>query len=178
MDQKKLIKQTFFWGALMLAGGLLGQPTAFGYLNGSDIFVLVASLLLPTSHAAAAAGISGALCDCLKGYWGLAPFTAIIKVAMVFWAKALLKTAFGKKHPEIAVAPAGLVPVAGYYLYALLWNLLQGKGFSAFGIASATLQKDLIQGIASILLAVFVYDISMGIRSAKEAVKEQEIENS
>lgn len=171
MDQKKLIKQTVFWGALMLVGGLLGQPTAFGYLNGSDIFVLVGALLLPTPQAAMAAGISGALCDCLKGYWGLSPFTAIIKVAMVFLVKALLKTSFGEKHPELAAAPAALLPVVGYYLYAFFWNLFCGKGFSSFGIASATLQKNLIQGIASILLAVFVYDIFMGIRAAKEQEK-------
>ncbi len=178
MKLSKTVKQTLILGILMLVGALIGQPTAQGYLHAADVFILLAAILLPTPHAMAAAGMSGALADLLKGYWSLAPFTLFIKVGMVLLAKAFMKTKVAKEHPEIAVAPAALVPVAGYYLYAACINLLGGNGLASFGLAVACLKKDLLQAGGSILLAVFVYDLYMGIRSGKEALKEQEKQDS
>ena len=178
MKMSKTLKQTLIFAVLMLVGGWIGQPTAFGYLHAADIFILMAAIVLPAPYAAAAAGVSGALADLLKGYWGLSPYTLVIKVCMVLMGKLLLKMPIAKEHPEIAVAPAALVPVAGYYLYAFFFNLFTGGGLASFGLAAATLQKDLLQAAASVLLAVFIYDIYMGIRAAKETLKETEKEDS
>ena len=168
------IKRTLPLALLMLVAAWLGQSTANGYLHGADIFILLACVILPTPHAAVAAGLTGALADCLKGYSGLALLTLVIKVLMVLLGKALLKTALGKKYPEIAVAPAALVPVAGYFLYKLVFHLIIGEGLGAFAIAAGTLQKDLIQAGASFLLFVFIYDLYMGIRAAKESTAPKE----
>ncbi len=165
--RSKQLKQTLLLGLLMIAGAWLGQSTANGYLHAADIFVLLACILLPTPYAAAAAGLSGAIGDLLKGYAGLAPVTLLIKIVMVLVGKALLKTKLAQKHPEVTVAPAAFVPVAGYFLYKLTMYLMAGEGLAAFAVAAGTLQKDLIQALGSILIMILFYDIYMGITSAK-----------
>ncbi|MBQ7936112.1 MAG: hypothetical protein IJ333_07170 [Clostridia bacterium] len=181
MKNSKPTKQTIILGILMLMGALLGQRTAHGYLHAADIFILLAAILLPTPHAAVAAGLTGVAVDLIKGLPLLAPATLLIKVFMVLAAKGLLKLSPSQKHPECMVGPAALVPVAGYYLYELILQLIAGNGFAAFGAAAGTLQKDFLQALASFLLFIFVYDLYMGIRSAKESIaaqKEQSAENS
>ncbi len=164
------MKTTLILGILMLVAALLGQPTGTGYLHAADIVVLFCAVLLPTPYALGAAGIGGALGDVLGGYYLLAPITLAIKVLMILLAKKLLNTSFGQKHPELAVCPAAFVPVGGYYLYMLVFQFIAGNGTTSFLLATGTLRKDLIQAAAGVLLFIFMYDIYMGIRSAKAAI--------
>lgn len=168
----KFSRSTVLWGVLMLAAAGIGQSTAYGYLHGADVFILLAAILLPAPQAALTAGVTGVAADLMKGYLYRAPATLLIKPLMVFAAKGLMKLPFGKKHPECMAGFAALVPVLGYYLFEVIMQLIWGNGWASFALATATFRKDLVQAGGSYILMIFFYDIFMGIKAAKEEAKE------
>ncbi len=172
MKISKSLKSALLWGILMLAAAMIGQSTAYGYLHAADVFILLAAIFLPAPHAAVAAGVSGVAADLMKGYLFRAPATLVIKPLTVFAAKGLMKLPFGQKHPECLAGFAALVPVLGYYLFEVVMQLIWGNGWSAFALATATFRKDLVQAGGSYILMIFVYDLYMGIKAAKEETKE------
>ncbi|MBQ7935636.1 MAG: hypothetical protein IJ407_05565 [Clostridia bacterium] len=172
MKFSKPVKTSLILGILMLAAAMIGQSTAYGYLHAADIFVLLTAILLPIPHAAITAGVTGVLADLMKGYLFRSLATLLAKVLMVLAAKGLMKLPFGKKHPECMAGFAAFVPVIIYYIFEVIMQFIGGCGTASFALAAATFRKDLIQAAGSYILLIFVYDIYMGIRTAKEGIKE------
>ncbi len=85
------------------------------YLHFGDVFIFLAASLLPTSYAAAAAGIGGGLGDLFCGGAEWIPFTVIIKilVSLCFTAK---KDKLLSKQNIVAPITALAFTVGGYYV--------------------------------------------------------------
>lgn len=171
--KKKISSKFIIFAVLIFLFALCGLPTAFGYLHPADPLILLASLMLPTPSALISVGVASIAADLLKGYYLLAPVTLIIKLLMVLLAKKLIRLPAAEKHPELMASPALLLPVVGYFLGELIFGLFQGKGTAALSVAAATLTKNLIQAVASVLLFIFLYDLVKGVSTAKAKLKEE-----
>ncbi len=171
MNTKKAITHTILFAALILITAALGLPTKYGYLHAADPLILLASLVLPTPYALAAAGLGSLFADVFKGYAALAPATLVIKLLMVLAVKALLSLPKAKAHPECWASPAALVPVAGYYCTEVLGRLASGAGAAAFSGAAETLKKDLLQAAAGVVLLIVLYDLYQGVRAGRAVAR-------
>ncbi|MBR2327711.1 MAG: TIGR04002 family protein [Clostridia bacterium] len=114
-----------------------------GYLHLGDAFILIAAVLIKKPYALGAAAIGAGLADIIGGFAAWAPFTMIIKAAMVL-CFLLVKSNNILSFAAIASAVvAGIVNILGYYLAEWIlygnfiapiasvpWNALQ----SLFGI--------------------------------------------
>lgn len=94
-------------------------PGANGYFNLGDAMVFTAAFLLGKRGGLIAGGIGSALADVLLGFSLWAPFTLVIKGLEGYLAGLLLETSFGKNHPLLALVPAALWMVAGYFVVKL-----------------------------------------------------------
>ncbi|MBQ7089646.1 MAG: ECF transporter S component [Clostridia bacterium] len=163
-------------GALIFILSLIGQPTLQGYIHPADPFVLLAATRLPTKQALLACGIASAASDLLKGYYATAPFTLAIKLLMVLAVKALLQLKGAKKNPELMVSIAALIPVPGYYAAQLIkWQVyswISGHAYKPLYWANASLTKNLIQAVASVLIFIVLCDLIKGWRKVKQTAAE------
>ena len=89
-----------------------------GYIHLGDAFIYLSAGLLPMPYACAVGAIGAGLSD-LIGYPLYAPGTIVIKVLMTFF--------FTSKNDKLLCGrnllgsvPAGVICVAGYYLYEVL----------------------------------------------------------
>lgn len=131
---------------------LLGFPIAYGYVNPSDVFTLLAGFLLPMPYGIAAAALGGAIADLLLGYVYYAPATFVIKGVMALIAYLLVGRRLARKKKAMlwAFLAAGIASVwlaLGYFAFEavlygffaalpqVLLNLLQGVICSAAAIA-------------------------------------------
>ncbi len=170
MKLSKNTKRSILFFILIFTAALIGQATAYGYLHPADPLILLAGMLLPTPHALISVGAASLLADAGKGYYLLAPVTLLIKLLMVWAVKGLLRTKPAKKHPELMVSIAALIPVPGYYLAELINQFFLIKKSAAFSIAAVTLRKDLIQAFAGILLFILLYDLYKGVKAGREEI--------
>ncbi len=163
-------------GALIFLLSFIGQPTLQGYIHPADPFVLLAAMRLPTKQALLACGIASAAADLLKGYYATAPFTLAIKLLMVLTVKVLLRQDFSKKFPEIFVSVAALIPVPGYFVAQLIkWQVygwITGNAYDILYWATASLRKNLIQAVASVLIFIVLCDLIKGWRKIKRTAAE------
>lgn len=171
MKLSKETKRAILFGVLIFFLSLIGQRVAHGYIHPADPIVLLAAMLLPMPHAMIAAGVAGVAVDLIKGLYLLSPATLITKLLMVLAVKLLLKAKPAQKHPELMAAPAALIPVPVFYLAELINQLIGGKGLGAFGAATITLQADLVQAAAGILIFIFIYDLYKGIKAGREEMR-------
>lgn len=177
MKTSKNITRAVLFGVLIFLAALVGPRVAHGYIHPADPLIVLAAMLLPAPHALIAAGVASVAVDLLKGLYLLSPATLIIKLLMVLAVKGLLKTKPAQKFPELMASLAALIPVPGYYLSELIYQLIRGQGAAAFSAATVTLRSDLIQAGASVLLFVFIYDLYKGIKAGREEVRRLKAEN-
>lgn len=118
-----------------------------GYVHLGDAFIYLAAALLPMPYACAVGAVGAGLSD-LIGYPLYAPATVIIKCLMALF--------FSSKAPELlsrrnlgATVPAGIVCVAGYYIYEVILT----KSFAA---PLASVPFNLAQAAASALVFIFL----------------------
>ncbi len=181
MKKAKKISSPLKHGCLIFLLSFIGQSTLQGYIHPADPFVLLAAMRLPTKQAILACGIASALADILKGYYYTAPFTFIIKVLMVLAVRYLMNRPAAQKHSELWVSAAALIPVPGYFIAQLIkWQVyswVTDHAYNPLYWAVASLQKNLIQAVASILIFLLLYDLIKGFRKTKALMKaEQEKE--
>ena len=117
-------------------------PAPLGYIHLGDSMIYLASAVLPTPYAMAAAGIGGAMADAASGYWAFVPVTLITKVLL-----SLLFSSEGErilsKRNILATIAAAAVTVLCYFAfeifyygnaayYEMLLNLIQAVGSAIF----------------------------------------------
>lgn len=126
---------------------------AGGYVHIGDAFIYLAAVLLPMPYAFAVGAIGAGLADALTGFLIYAPATVVIKAAM-----ALFFTYKNKKiicaRNLTAVIPAGVVCIAGYYLY----DVILAKSFAA---PLAWIWGNVLQAVSSAVIFIvlgFVFD--------------------
>ena len=127
-------------------------------------------------------GSANELVELLKGYFATAPFTLIIKLLMVLAVKGLLGLKAAKQSPDVFVSVAALIPVPGYYIAQLIkWQVyswISGYAYNPLYWANASLTKNLIQGVASMLIFIVLCDLIKGWRKIKKAAAEIKAEQA
>ena len=164
-----------FFLAIFFAG-LVGQPFPHGYLHPADPLVMMAAVVLPTPYALVVSVLPCVAVDLVKGYYLLSVTTLIIKVLMVLAVKGLLKIPAAKNYPDIVAAPAALIPVPCYYLSIALETcvIIKQPVALAFIYATRTLGKDLVQGVASLLLFMVLYSVYKKLKERRKNKKTAE----
>lgn len=160
-DRIRNITLSGLLGALILLfTAWLHIPVGKGYIHVGDAFVYLGAVLLPMPYGLITAVGGAALADCLSGYILWAPATLVIKgVSVLFF------TAKGGKilclRNLLALIPAGLLCVGGYYLYEAL---LYGN----YAVPLLSVPGNLIQGLCSgivyVLIAASLKKVPIGFR--------------
>lgn len=129
-----------------------------GYIHLGDTVLYIAAALLPTPYAMAVGAIGGGLADVLTGATVWAPFTIVIKAVMALTFTAKNEKILCRRN-LLAVLPAGLICIAGYYVAEVVILCLSGTAPAvALGAAVAAIPFNGLQalgsGVAFCLLAV------------------------
>lgn len=122
-------------------------PSAAGYVHVGDGFIYFAACLLPLPYALFVGAGGAVLADGLTGYAIWAPGSAVIKALIVlcFCRKG---NKIASKRNWMALLPAALICVGGYYLYG---SLLAGN----FAAPAADIPGNVMQAVcSSVLFAV------------------------
>ena len=139
-----------------VATTFLRVPTALGYINLGDAFVLLSGGLFGPLYGGLAAGIGSGLSD-LFGYPQYAPVTLLIKCAMAAIAAVFFR--LSDKRPPLTAnlfrllgaVLAEVVMIGGYLAYE---SVLYG-----FGAAVVSVPFNALQGAAGIVLAMVLYPL-------------------
>ncbi len=166
------VKRLIWPTVLVFFAAFIGLRTANGAIHPADPIILLISVLMPTPYALVSVGLGSFIADLAKGFYLLSPATLIIKLLMVLAVKAMMKTKPAGKYPEILTAPALLIPVAGYYLAKVIELLIQKQGFKAFSAGATTLQKDLVQAAAGILVYFILYHLVTSFIEFRKSLKQ------
>ncbi len=140
----------FFTALIFVFSAWLHIPVANGYVHLGDAFLYLAACLLPRPYSLSVAAAGAALADGLSGFALWVPASVLIKTLTVFCFRPGKEVLLCRRN-RFALFPAGLLCVAGYYLYEVLLygsltaplvavpgNLLQSLCSSLLFLLSAT----------------------------------------
>ncbi|MDR1068238.1 MAG: ECF transporter S component [Clostridiales Family XIII bacterium] len=106
-----------------------------GYINLGDTIIYLGGLLLGGWRGAAAAAVGSALSDVLLGYFIYAPATFVIKGLMGLVC-GLITRREGFAPFAVASSLAGVIMLAGYFLFeTLFFNINQASASAFFNVA-------------------------------------------
>ena len=121
-------------------------PSFNGYVHIGDGILYLAATLLPTPYAMFAGGVGAVLADSLTGYAIWAPASFVIKIITVLFFSARGRYITGKRN-LLALLPAALLCIGGYYLYeGLIFGNFISPLYGLFG--------NLMQAVFSSILFV------------------------
>lgn len=116
-ERTKLITITgIFTAIVFVTTAYLHIPSHTGYTHIGDGFIYLAACLLSFPYAAFVGGMGALLADCLTGFVFWAPASVVIKVLAVVFFKSKKEKVITLKN-LLALIPATLLCVGGYYLY-------------------------------------------------------------
>ncbi len=132
-------------------------PAANGYIHLGDAVIYLAACFLPKHFAVISAGLSGVLADTLSGYTIYILPTLIIKVLLVIAFNSGTKNILAKRN-KLALIPASLITVIGYYIAdAVIVGISSGNfGSIAFTAALYSIPSNIIQAIGSAVVFLTV----------------------
>lgn len=108
-------------------------PSFNGYVHVGDGLLYLAAALLPTPYAMFAGAVGAVLADCLTGYAIWAPASFVIKLVTVLFFSAKGNRII-RKHNLLALIPAALLCIGGYYLYeGLIYGNFISPLYGMFG---------------------------------------------
>lgn len=146
---------------------VLHVPTAIGYANLGDCFVLLGACFLGPLYGFAAGGIGSALADLFSGYAFYIPGTLVIKGGIAWIFAMLLRRGHGIGHPVyhvLCAIIAELWMVAGYWAYE---SVVLGNAAAALG----SIVSNLGQGAVGVVLFTVAYLVFAQIPALKKGVK-------
>ncbi len=123
-------------------------PSHTGYTHIGDGFIYIAACLLPVPYAAFVGAGGALLADCLTGFAIWAPGSVIIKIITVlFFSRKSQKIIFVRNI--IALIPASIVCIGGYYLYE---SLITGNFIAPLAGIPGYITQSLLSSTLFILL--------------------------
>lgn len=146
-NTKKLVTCGIFIAVVALATIFIKVPTAIGYVNAGDGFILISALLLGPL-AALVGGIGSALADLILGYPFYAPATLIIKGLIGFGAGLFLRDKNLSFRNILVFLLCELWMVAGYFIFeAFIYSPASALG---------SVLPNLLQAVGGVLIAALV----------------------
>ncbi len=156
MKKEKLINMCHagvFTAIVFVTTAYLHIPVHTGYVHIGDGFIYLAASLLPMPYALFTGAAGALLADCLTGYALFAPASVIIKGLTVLFFTSKNDNLLNKRN-LIALIPAAILCVGGYYLYeavitgnfaaplaGVTGNIIQSVFSSIVFIAAASAMK-------------------------------------
>ncbi|MDR2515560.1 MAG: ECF transporter S component [Christensenellaceae bacterium] len=140
---KRLVYCGLFTALVAVATMYIQLPTAIGYANLGDGFILGSAVLLGP-FAAVVGGLGSALADLLLGYGVYAPATLVIKGLMGLCAAQFIRK--GLPFRLLGFALAELIMVLGYFAFECV--------LYTPAAALASVLPNLAQGAVGILVAL------------------------
>lgn len=157
----KLITITGVFTAIVyILTAYLHIPSHTGYTHIGDGFIYLAACLLPLPYAAIVGGMGAVLADCLTGFAIWAPASVIIKVAAVLFFTSKKEKIICTKN-LLALIPASLLCIGGYYLYDAL---IVGNFVSALAGIPGYITQSVLSG---------AFFIVLGLATDKSPIKTQ-----
>ncbi len=153
-NTKKIVTCGIFIAVVAIATIFIKFPTAIGYINAGDGFILISALLLGPL-AALVGGVGSALADLILGYTLYVPATLIIKGLIGLGAGLFLRDKNLSLRNILVFALCELWMVAGYFIFeafiyspasalgSVLPNLLQAAGGVVIAALGAPVVKQL-----------------------------------
>lgn len=141
---KRITLTALFTAVIFVTTSFIKFPITLGYVHVGDVFILLASYILPLPFAVISASIGSMLADLLAGYVIYMPITFVAKGLM-----ALIASLFFYKETKVARYVIGalvssLVMVICYFIF---------EGFVyGWGMAIANLPMQFIQPAIAIVL--------------------------
>lgn len=160
---KLMCLSAVFTAIVFVVTAYLHIPSHTGYTHVGDGVIYLAACILPLPYAMFVGAAGALLADCLTGFAIWAPGSVIIKAIAVLFFTSRKKKIMTARN-TIALIPASLLCIGGYYLYE---SIITGN----FVAPAAGIPGYITQSIASSLLFVVV-----GIAFDKLHVKENLIE--
>ncbi|MBE6016827.1 MAG: TIGR04002 family protein [Lachnospiraceae bacterium] len=130
---KKMTVTGVFTALIFVFTAFIHVPSYTGYVHLGDSFIFLAASMLPLPYALFAGAAGAVLSDVLTGFAVWAPASLIIKCATVLfftWKKPTFLT----KRNMLALIPAAVLCVGGYYIYeVILYGNFVTPAYGAFG---------------------------------------------
>lgn len=137
-----------FTAAVFVFTAYLHIPSHTGYTHVGDAFICLAACLLPLPYAMFVGAGGALLADCLTGYAMWAPGSVIIKTVTVIF--------FSRKNEKIiswrnilALLPAWVVCIGGYYLYE---SLITGNFIAPLSGIPGYITQSVLSGVLYVVL--------------------------
>lgn len=140
MKKQKLRYMCFtgiFTAVVFVFTAYLHFPSHTGYTHVGDGFIYLAATLLPLPYAVFVGAVGALLADLLTGYAVWAPASVVIKALGVLFFSRKGRTV--TKRNVLALFPASLLCIGGYYLYEAL--LLQNFTTPLLGVIGYVTQS-------------------------------------
>lgn len=125
-------------------------PSHTGYTHVGDGVIYLAACLLPPPYAVFVGAGGALLADCLTGFAMWAPGSVVIKTVAVLFFKRKGKRILSF-HNVLALLPAAVVCVGGYYLYEVL---LTGNVISPLAGIPGYVTQSVLSSIVYVVLAL------------------------
>ena len=149
---KYMVFTALFAALICVMTAFVHIPTNQGYIHAGDGIIFLAAAVLPAPYAMLAGAIGAGFSDYLSGYamWVLP--TMIIKAASAAVFSAHKDTIINKRN-IIALIPAAMICIGGYYLAGAVLAMLSGTPVGgAFAAALADVPSNGIQCVCSAAL--------------------------
>lgn len=137
-----------FTALVFVVTAYLHIPTNNGYIHVGDGLIYLAACLLPWPYAMVVGAGGAFLADCLTGFAVWAPGSVIIKALTVLFFTRKEDKVINLRN-SLALLPATLMCVGGYYLYEALL-------YSNFVSPLAGIPASLTQSLASAVVFVAI----------------------
>ena len=137
-----------FTALVFVVTAYLHIPTNNGYIHVGDGLIYLSACLLPWPYAMVVGAGGAFLADCLTGFAIWAPGSVIIKALTVLFFTSKSEKVVNLRN-SLALVPATLMCVGGYYLYEALL-------YSNFVSPLAGIPASLTQSLASAVVFVAI----------------------
>ena len=137
-----------FTALVFVVTAYLHIPTNNGYIHVGDGLIYLSACLLPWPYAMVVGAGGAFLADCLTGFAIWAPGSVIIKALTVLFFTSKNEKVVNLRN-SLALVPATLMCVGGYYLYEALL-------YSNFVSPLAGIPASLTQSLASAVVFVAI----------------------
>lgn len=159
---------SIFVALIFISAQLINIPTAIGgVINVTDSIILLSSIILTRNNATLVSGTGAFMAEIISPYAIFAPATLIIKSSMAFVANTLFNKLNIKNEVIrmlISFTVAELIMISGYFIYQAFFLQL------GIYVASLDIVNNIIQAIASIVIAILLVKLVTPIFNQAKAV--------
>ena len=144
----ELVQTAFFTAVVAVLTIIIAIPTGVGYINLSDIIIVLIAFALPIKRSMFIASVGCCIADFYLGFLSYSLFTIVIKAIMVYVAYHLYKN---KKNYIGAFIFAEIIMLLGYGITDVILT-------SKYEYFIISITNNMIQAVFSIIAGCLLYN--------------------